>query len=106
MPECLRRAGEGRAFRVNRPSWAAVPDRTSGVSGAVCRGQCREDAALAPVAQGLGRVLVVDDDEVIRPLIAVKLTLEGFDGPTAVEGQDCLDRATAIDPDVTTRDLA
>jgi len=27
------------------------------------------------VAQGLGRVLVVDDDEVIRQLIAVNLTL-------------------------------
>ena len=33
---------------------------------------------LAPVAQALGRVLVVDDDEVIRQLIAVSLTLEGF----------------------------
>src|SRR5262249_23314872 len=41
------------------------------------------DANLAPVAQGLGRVLVVDDDEVIRQLIAVNLTLEGFDVATA-----------------------
>jgi DNA-binding response OmpR family regulator len=49
------------------------------------------------VAQGLGRVLVVDDDEVIRQLIAVNLTLEGFDVATAVDGQDCLDKGTAID---------
>jgi CheY-like chemotaxis protein len=74
-------------------------------SGAVCRGQCREDATLAPVAQGLGRVLVVDDDEVIRQLIAVNLTLEGFDVATAVDGQDCLDKVTAIDPDVITLDI-
>src|SRR6266550_786837 len=63
------------------------------------------DANLAPVAQGLGRVLVVDDDEVIRQLIAVNLTLEGFDVATAVDGQDCLDKVVAIDPDVITLDV-
>jgi DNA-binding response OmpR family regulator len=57
------------------------------------------------VAQALGRVLVVDDDEVIRQLIAVNLTLEGFDVATAVDGQDCLDKVTAIDPDVITLDV-
>ena len=57
------------------------------------------------MAQGLGRVLVVDDDEVIRQLIAVNLTLEGFDVATAVDGQDCLDKVTAIDPDVITLDI-
>ena len=43
--------------------------------------------SLARVTQGLGRVLVVDDDEVIRQLIAVNLTLEGFDVFTAVDGR-------------------
>jgi len=62
-------------------------------------------ANVAQVAQGLGRVLVVDDDEVIRQLIAVNLTLEGFDVATAVDGQDCLDKVTAIDPDVITLDI-
>jgi CheY-like chemotaxis protein len=57
------------------------------------------------VAQALGRVLVVDDDEVIRQLIAVNLTLEGFDVATAVDGQDCLDKVTAIGPDVITLDV-
>jgi len=57
------------------------------------------------VAQALGRVLVVDDDEVIRQLIAVNLTLEGFDVATAVDGQDCLDKVAAIDPDVITLDV-
>jgi DNA-binding response OmpR family regulator len=57
------------------------------------------------VTQGLGRVLVVDDDEVIRQLIAVNLTLEGFEVATAVDGQDCLDRVTETSPDVITLDV-
>src|SRR6266545_4590524 len=52
-----------------------------------------EGATLTRVTQGLGRVLVVDDDEVIRRLIAVNLQLEGFEVETAVDGQDCLDKA-------------
>ena len=52
----------------------------------------------------LGRVLVVDDDEVIRRLIAANLTLEGFDVATAVDGQDCLEKVSAIAPDVITLD--
>ena len=62
-------------------------------------------ATLARVAQALGRVLVVDDDEVIRQLIAVNLTLVGFDVATAVDGQDCLDKVVAIAPDVITLDV-
>ena len=50
-------------------------------------------------------MLVVDDDEVIRQLIAVNLTLEGFDVATAIDGQDCLDKVQAIDPDVITLDV-
>ena len=65
----------------------------------------RRPASLARVAQALGRVLVVDDDEVIRQLIAVNLTLEGFDVATAVDGQDCLDKVAAINPDVITLDV-
>lgn len=52
-----------------------------------------------------GRVLVVDDDEVIRQLIAVNLTLEGFEVETAVDGQDCLDRVGDARPDVITLDV-
>jgi DNA-binding response OmpR family regulator len=61
--------------------------------------------SLTPVNQGLGRVLVVDDDEVIRQLIAVNLTLEGFEVSTAVDGQDCLDKVTDVKPDVITLDV-
>jgi CheY-like chemotaxis protein len=57
------------------------------------------------VAHGLGRVLVVDDDEVIRQLIAVNLTLEGFDVVTAVDGRDCLEKVKYAEPDVITLDV-
>ncbi len=53
----------------------------------------------------LGRVLVVDDDEVIRQLITVNLELEGFEVATAVDGQDCLDKIKDIDPAVVTLDI-
>jgi DNA-binding response OmpR family regulator len=61
--------------------------------------------SLALVTQGLGRVLVVDDDEVIRQLIAVNLTLEGFDVVTAVDGRDCLEKVVEAAPDVITLDV-
>ena len=64
-----------------------------------------EGATLTRVTHALGRVLVVDDDEVIRRLIAVNLQLEGFDVETAVDGQDCLDKVTEIDPVVITLDV-
>jgi CheY-like chemotaxis protein len=54
--------------------------------------------------QGPGRVLVVDDDWGIRRLIAVNLTLEGFDVATAVDGQDCLDKVLKAAPDVIVMD--
>jgi CheY-like chemotaxis protein len=60
---------------------------------------------LTPVSQGLGRVLVVDDDEVIRQLIAVNLTLEGFDVVTAVDGRECLEKVAEVAPDVITLDV-
>src|SRR3954453_18736611 len=47
---------------------------------------------------GGGRVLVVDDDDVIRQLITVNLELEGFDVVTAVDGQDALDKVKEAQP--------
>ena len=57
------------------------------------------------MSTSLGRVLVVDDDDVIRQLITVNLELEGFDVATAIDGQDCLDRVKDIRPDVITLDV-
>jgi CheY-like chemotaxis protein len=57
------------------------------------------------MSSSLGRVLVVDDDDVIRQLITVNLELEGFEVDTAVDGQDCLDRVKDVQPDVITLDI-
>jgi CheY-like chemotaxis protein len=51
------------------------------------------------------RVLVVEDDDVIRQLITVNLELEGFEVMTAVDGQDALERVIADEPDVITLDV-
>jgi CheY-like chemotaxis protein len=53
----------------------------------------------------LGRVLVVDDSDVIRQLISVNLELEGFEVATAVDGEDCLDKVLDVAPQVVTLDV-
>ncbi|MDA8370446.1 MAG: response regulator [Nocardiopsaceae bacterium] len=57
------------------------------------------------MGEALARVLVVDDNEVIRQLIAVNLQLEGFEVHTAVDGQDCLEQVDEVRPDVITLDV-
>jgi CheY-like chemotaxis protein len=52
-----------------------------------------------------GRVLVVDDSDVIRQLICVNLELEGFEVVTAVDGQDALDKVHEVRPDLITIDV-
>ncbi len=52
------------------------------------------------------RVLVVDDDPVIRRLIMVNLELEGFDVAEAVDGQAALDAVAGRTPDVVVLDVA
>lgn len=51
------------------------------------------------------RVLVVDDDEVIRQLIGMNLELEGFEVSTAGDGLECLDKARQLRPAVITLDI-
>ena len=55
--------------------------------------------------EALGRVLVIDDSEVIRQLITINLELEGFEVVTAVDGQDALDKIHDVQPDVITIDV-
>ena len=52
-----------------------------------------------------GRVLVVDDSEVIRQLIRVNLELEGFEVVTAADGAECLEVVRSVNPDVVTLDV-
>lgn len=69
------------------------------------RGPERRSADRYPPEVAGARVLVVDDDDVIRQLISVNLELEGFEVFTAVDGQDCLDKIRDIKPDVVTLDI-
>ncbi|KQC35735.1 response regulator transcription factor [Frankia sp. ACN1ag] len=55
--------------------------------------------------QAAPRVLVVDDDAVIRQLVVVNLELEGFEVHTAVDGVDALEMVRAVDPQVITLDI-
>lgn len=57
------------------------------------------------MSSSLGRVLVVDDDDVIRQLITVNLELEGFEVATAVDGEDCLVKVVEFEPAVVTLDI-
>ncbi|WP_265567953.1 response regulator [Streptomyces hygroscopicus] len=52
-----------------------------------------------------GRVLVVDDNKVIRQLIRVNLELEGLEVVTAADGAECLDVVHHVQPDVVTLDV-
>ncbi|HTJ68658.1 MAG TPA: response regulator [Actinospica sp.] len=51
------------------------------------------------------RVLVVDDNDVIRQLIAVNLELEGFEVHLAEDGMDCIEQLERVQPDAITLDV-
>jgi CheY-like chemotaxis protein len=52
-----------------------------------------------------GRVLVVDDNKVIRQLIRVNLELEGLEVVTASDGAECLEVVHHVRPDLVTLDV-
>ncbi|MEZ7006935.1 response regulator [Streptomyces sp. AD55] len=52
-----------------------------------------------------GRILVVDDNKVIRQLIRVNLELEGFEVVTAADGAECLEVVHQVCPDAVTLDV-
>ena len=60
---------------------------------------------LSNVSGASGRVLVVDDSQVIRQLIKVNLELEGFEVVTAADGAECLEIVERVRPDVVTLDV-
>ncbi|MFG3547244.1 response regulator [Streptomyces sp. NPDC047725] len=57
------------------------------------------------VPRASGRVLVVDDNKVIRQLIRVNLELEGFEVVTAADGVECLEVVHQVRPDAITLDV-
>src|SRR3954447_19798914 len=75
------------------PRWPGPPPRTYS-----------PDVTGHDPAEGV-RVLVVDDDDVIRQLICVNLELEGFEVHMAVDGLDALEKVREVDPAVVTLDI-
>lgn len=51
------------------------------------------------------RVLVVDDEDVIRQILVINFELDGFEVCQAVDGADALDKAHDFRPDVVTLDI-
>jgi len=51
------------------------------------------------------RVLVADDDPDILSVVQVNFELEGFEVETAVDGEDALQKATAVPPNVIVLDI-
>ncbi|MCX5204200.1 response regulator [Streptomyces sp. NBC_00237] len=69
------------------------------------RTRCGSQTYSRRVPGTFGRVLVVDDNKVIRQLITVNLELEGFEVVTASDGAECLEIVHRICPDVITLDV-
>ncbi|MEO7803402.1 MAG: response regulator [Actinomycetota bacterium] len=53
----------------------------------------------------MAHILIADDDPVIIKLLQVNLEMEGYDVTTAHDGQDALEKATALSPDLIVLDI-
>jgi two-component system sensor histidine kinase/response regulator len=51
------------------------------------------------------KVLIIEDDELLREVYSTKLKMEGFNVETAVNGQEGLDKARTLEPDVILVDM-
>ena len=61
--------------------------------------------ALKPSPPSSLRVLVVDDEKVLADLVGSYLTRDGFEVSLAHDGQQAIDVARQVDPDVIVLDL-
>ncbi len=52
------------------------------------------------------RILIVDDDPMIRRLLQVNFRLEGFDVDVAGRGEEALELASAVRPDIVVLDVS
>ena len=53
----------------------------------------------------MARILVVEDDHVIRELLVVNLKMEGHEAVTAADGNDALEAVASQHPDVVLLDM-
>lgn len=82
-----------------------MPGRSQGVEVGKTRTRWPVRTYSQVVPGASGRVLVVDDNKVIRQLIRVNLELEGFEVVTAADGAECLDVIHQVRPDIVTLDV-
>ncbi|MFF0460081.1 response regulator [Streptomyces mexicanus] len=83
----------------------APPRRPDGVEVGKTRTRWPVPTYSRVVSGASGRVLVVDDNKVIRQLIRVNLELEGLEVVTAADGVECLDVVHRVRPDAVTLDV-
>ncbi|WP_443057771.1 response regulator, partial [Streptomyces sp. IBSBF 2806] len=81
------------------------PGRSHGVEVGKTRTRWPVPTYSRVVSGASGRVLVVDDNKVIRQLIRVNLELEGLEVVTASDGAECLDVVHQVRPDLVTLDV-
>jgi DNA-binding response OmpR family regulator len=53
----------------------------------------------------MSKVLIIEDDELLREIYATKLEMEGFTVHTASDGMEGLEKAKAIGPDIILLDM-
>ena len=85
-----------RSHRISGPSPRLARDDRADRSEQRRRSDAGQTTATGAVR--LPRVLVVDDDEVIRQLITLNLELEGFEVHEAVDGADALSKVVEVRP--------
>ncbi|MBC7814683.1 MAG: ammonium transporter [Burkholderiales bacterium] len=90
--------GEGSTFLVRIPTDVTEPVMLSPMMD-------EDDDIEPPKGEGVGTVLVIDDDPVVRDLIARHLSKEGFRVEGAAGGEDGLRLARELHPDAITLDV-
>ncbi len=74
--EVESRPGEGSAFHILLPASDQAPDAA--------------DAKPAAPARSTGRILIMDDEEMVREMISAMLQLHGYDTVQAADGEEAL----------------
>jgi signal transduction histidine kinase/DNA-binding response OmpR family regulator/HAMP domain-containing protein len=100
--------GQGSTFTVRLP--ADIRAYTTASQSAVDPPEDRDAGGAAFAEEGAdevanNRILVIDDDPVVRDLMERFFTREGFQVATAADGMEGLDRARTFSPSVITLDV-
>jgi CheY-like chemotaxis protein/anti-sigma regulatory factor (Ser/Thr protein kinase) len=100
--------GEGTTFTVSIPAEVVDVRKLSASLDQLATAIGAEPPGLpaSPASGGAGSVLVIDDDPVIQELMKSFLTKEGYQVTVVSRGEDGLEMARGLRPDVITLDVA